>query len=97
MFNIYYIYIYIYVLNFYFWIAAADAAAERSPTEFDSEPFSGILTLKNDFILLKNMFYEKSSFSCKNTIRLLLKYVLENLHKKLCRTAFLCCKLIVPC
>ena len=47
-----------------FWIAAADAAAERSPTEFDSEPFSGILTLKNDIIFLKKILYlvEKTRF-----------------------------------
>ena len=51
----------IYFLKIYFLyiycIAAADAAAERSPTEFDSEPFSGILTLKNDF-----MFFGKCLF-----------------------------------
>ena len=44
------------MLNICFLIAAADAAAERSPTEFDSEPFSGNLNLKNDIICLKKCF-----------------------------------------
>ena len=44
---IYKIYYIVYCILYYIWIAAADAAAERSSTEFVMI-FSRILTLKND-------------------------------------------------
>ena len=58
-------------------------------TNFFQENFpENYIIKKNVFCVFKNMFYEKSSFWFKHTIRLLLGHHFEYLHIKLHRIAF---------